>query len=252
MTDFIPLPPPTIPNPPAQNTPRWKKKRYIIPTAVVGSLIAISAVAPAADEESGTGSAVAAAVEVESTSEAVMPDVVGMNLQDAQDKIQEAGVFYSRSEDATGEGRRQIMDRNWVVVGQNIEPGASFGEGDAVLSVVKEGEEVSAAAPEATAAPTTTEVKAPTTTVAPKPASSTPARVPAPTTTLAPSTTVGPRPAALGNAVTITKVVDGDTVDISTGERVRILGYDTPERGECGTPMRRMRCRSSSWAATSR
>lgn len=31
-----------------------------------------------------------------------MPDVVGMDLQLAQDTIQEAGPFYSRSEDATG------------------------------------------------------------------------------------------------------------------------------------------------------
>jgi hypothetical protein len=29
-------------------------------------------------------------------------------------------------------------------------------------------------------------------------------------------------------------VVDGDTVDLSTGERVRIIGIDTPERGACG------------------
>ncbi len=34
--------------------------------------------------------------------------------------------------------------------------------------------------------------------------------------------------------VTITNVVDGDTVDLSTGERVRIIGIDTPEHGQCG------------------
>jgi hypothetical protein len=67
-----------------------------------------------------------------------MPDVVCMNLQDAQDLIQEVtGVFFSRSRDATGEERRQIRDRNWIVVSQEPEPGASIGEGDAVLSVVK-------------------------------------------------------------------------------------------------------------------
>jgi hypothetical protein len=32
----------------------------------------------------------------------------------------------------------------------------------------------------------------------------------------------------------VTDVVDGDTLDISTGERVRIIGIDTPERGDCG------------------
>jgi hypothetical protein len=40
-----------------------------------------------------------------STDEKVpMPDVVCHNLQDALDEIQEAGVFFSRSEDATGRG----------------------------------------------------------------------------------------------------------------------------------------------------
>jgi len=34
-----------------------------------------------------------------------------MNLQDAQDLIQEQGVFYSRRQDATGRGRMQVMDR---------------------------------------------------------------------------------------------------------------------------------------------
>ena len=34
--------------------------------------------------------------------------------------------------------------------------------------------------------------------------------------------------------VTVTDVVDGDTVDLSTGARVRIIGIDTPEVGTCG------------------
>ncbi|MFW0783611.1 PASTA domain-containing protein [Gordonia sp. CPCC 206044] len=73
-------------------------------------------------------------------SSAIMPDVVCLNLQDAQNKIQDAGVFFSRSADATGQGRSQILDRNWVVVAQTPQPGTPFGEGDAVLSAVKIGE----------------------------------------------------------------------------------------------------------------
>lgn len=69
-----------------------------------------------------------------------MPDVVCMNLQAAQNKIQEAGVFLSRSEDATGKGRQQIWDRNWIVVAQRPAAGAPIGEGDAVLAAVKYGE----------------------------------------------------------------------------------------------------------------
>lgn len=67
----------------------------------------------------------------------LMPDVVCMNLQVAQDTIQEAGVFFSRSEDATGQERLQVLDSNWVVVAQTPAPGSAIGEGDAVLSVVK-------------------------------------------------------------------------------------------------------------------
>lgn len=71
------------------------------------------------------------------TVEAVMPDVVCMNLQDAQNTIQEAGVFFSRSTDATGAGRAQVLDRNWIVVSQDPAAGQPISEGDADLSVVK-------------------------------------------------------------------------------------------------------------------
>lgn len=70
-----------------------------------------------------------------------MPEVVCMNLQAAQDYIQTFGVFYSRSKDATGQGRMQIIDSNWQVVAQSPDPGTPFGEGDAVLYVVKAGEQ---------------------------------------------------------------------------------------------------------------
>ena len=69
-----------------------------------------------------------------------MPAVVCMNLQAAQDLIQEQGVFFSRSHDATGQGRRQISDRNWVVVEQSPAPGTPISEGDADLGAVKIGE----------------------------------------------------------------------------------------------------------------
>lgn len=71
-------------------------------------------------------------------SRALMPDVVCMNLQVAQDFIQsETGVFLSLSEDATGAGRSQIIDSNWIVVAQRPDVGTPIGEGDAVLSAVK-------------------------------------------------------------------------------------------------------------------
>ncbi|WP_238071644.1 PASTA domain-containing protein [Rhodococcus zopfii] len=71
---------------------------------------------------------------------AVIPNVVCMNLQDAQDTIQAAGVFYSKSVDATGAGRAQVWDRNWIVVEQTPAAGVDIDEGDVILSVVKEDE----------------------------------------------------------------------------------------------------------------
>jgi len=70
----------------------------------------------------------------------LMPNVVCMNLQAAQDEIQKYGVFFSRSSDATGMSRSQLIDRNWVVIKQTPLPGQPVTELEAVLSVVKIGE----------------------------------------------------------------------------------------------------------------
>ena len=141
----------------------WKKKRFFIPIGVVCTLMTVAAVSPSSDEQpevstSATEVEIAAPIVTEAPVEvevpvveapaataapdpvaepattpapvedpvaedALMPNVVGMNLQDAQDLIQEHGVFLSLSEDATGQDRNQFIDSNWVVVGQNIEPG---------------------------------------------------------------------------------------------------------------------------------
>jgi len=59
----------------------------------------------------------------------------------------------------------------------------------------------------------------------------------APTTSEAATTTADPtttQPQYEGERVSVARVIDGDTVELATGETVRLLGYDTPERGECG------------------
>ncbi|MFF0267211.1 PASTA domain-containing protein [Kribbella sp. NPDC004536] len=48
----------------------------------------------------------------------VVPNVVGLNHQLAQDTMQAAGFYYLTEVDATGQGRLLINDRNWVVVSQ--------------------------------------------------------------------------------------------------------------------------------------
>ncbi len=91
-------------------------------------------------DEFSTGHDPVAAEVTPAAAPAVMPNVVCMNLQDAQDTIQSAGVFFSRSADATGAGQRQLVDSNWIVVDQTPSAGSPFGEIEAVLSAVKIGE----------------------------------------------------------------------------------------------------------------
>jgi len=126
---------------------RTGKKTWIVGAGMIVALLIIGLVVSGRNANPTTsGAGVNAAPTANTPSAApqagasVMPSVVCMNLQDAQNKIQDAGVFYSRSKDATGKGRHQILDRNWVVVEQSPAAGTPFGEGDAVLSVVKKGE----------------------------------------------------------------------------------------------------------------
>ena len=85
--------------------------------------------------------------------------------------------------------------------------------------------------------PTTTTEKVTTTTARPTTTSARPTTTTArPTTTTARPTTTTAPPITTTTAppITVTGVVDGDTVDLSTGERVRIIGIDTPEADQCG------------------
>jgi endonuclease YncB( thermonuclease family) len=51
--------------------------------------------------------------------------------------------------------------------------------------------------------------------------------------------------AATAPVPTVTSIVDGDTVDLNDGRRVRLLGIDTPEQGECGFEQARDFARST-------
>lgn len=71
----------------------------------------------------------------------VMPDVVGMNLQEAQDLIQSTSgnpFFYTSSVDATGDDRMQLIDSNWYVCAQNVAAGTTVDDDtDITFTVVK-------------------------------------------------------------------------------------------------------------------
>lgn len=61
-----------------------------------------------------------------------MPDVVGSNLQDAQNGIQDLTEFaipVTTSHDSTGAGRQQVRDRNWKVCSQSVPPGTTITKG---------------------------------------------------------------------------------------------------------------------------
>ncbi|WP_434444303.1 PASTA domain-containing protein [Lentzea sp. E54] len=52
-----------------------------------------------------------------------VPNVVGLIHQTAQDTMQKAGLFHLTEEDAGGQGRLLINDRNWKTTGQSIAAG---------------------------------------------------------------------------------------------------------------------------------
>jgi hypothetical protein len=75
------------------------------------------------------------------TTRGTVPNAVCQDLQTAQDILQAAGFYNLSSEDATGKGRAQVIDRNWVVVRQSVRPGSRPAPGtQIVLSAVKFGE----------------------------------------------------------------------------------------------------------------
>jgi hypothetical protein len=73
-----------------------------------------------------------------------MPNLIGTDLQGAQDAIQSSSngaVFFSSSTDLTGQGRMQIDDRNWTVCTSTPAPGASFTTATEIdFGVVKDSE----------------------------------------------------------------------------------------------------------------
>lgn len=46
--------------------------------------------------------------------------------------------------------------------------------------------------------------------------------------------TRAPGPGTASSPIVVTRVIDGDTVDVTGGDRVRLIGIDSPEKGQCG------------------
>jgi PASTA domain len=78
---------------------------------------------------------------VGTTTQGVVPAVVCRDLQTAQDTLQAAGFYNLGSQDGTGQGRTQLIDRNWIVIAQSVQPGSRPDpETRIVLTAVKYGE----------------------------------------------------------------------------------------------------------------
>jgi hypothetical protein len=84
---------------------------------------ALTACSPSATEPppAPTGTSPAPASPVVAT----VPNVVGMNHQAAQDLLQTAGFYVLLEQDATGQGRPLLVDRNWEVVSQSVPAGTT-------------------------------------------------------------------------------------------------------------------------------
>ena len=57
-----------------------------------------------------------------------VPNVVGKDLQLAQDTMQAAGLYNLTSHDSTGRARLQVLDRNWLVTDQTPAAGSHVSE----------------------------------------------------------------------------------------------------------------------------
>jgi len=70
-----------------------------------------------------------------------VPDVEGMDHQLAQDTMQAAGLYNLDEEDATGEGRMLLFDRNWTVVKQDPPAGTMVNADERILLRSKKDDE---------------------------------------------------------------------------------------------------------------
>ena len=71
---------------------------------------------------------------------ATLPDLVGQDLQAAQDEAQAAGFYVLDDQDAGGQDRLQVFDRNWTVCRQTPGPGTHPTDTPVILYAVKDDE----------------------------------------------------------------------------------------------------------------
>jgi PASTA domain-containing protein len=85
---------------------------------VVAVVVACGVTSAGALHPGGTSTPIASAAATKR-----VPNVVGMNHQAAQDRLQARGFHNLRERDCTGRGRLLILDRNWRVERQSPKAG---------------------------------------------------------------------------------------------------------------------------------
>jgi hypothetical protein len=69
------------------------------------------------------------------------PNAVGKDHQLAQDTMQAAGLYMLQEEDASGQGRMLILDRNWTTVRQRPKAGKCVSEDTEIMLYAVKDEE---------------------------------------------------------------------------------------------------------------
>lgn len=97
-------------------------------TVVVTVLVALAACGAPSPRATGGSAAVTTGDPTAPTSWA-MPDLVGLDLQTAQDTVQQLSgyaIAVTTAKDATGRNRDQVFDRDWRVCSQSVAPKAEI------------------------------------------------------------------------------------------------------------------------------
>ena len=111
-----------------------------VPTVTVSTTLAPSPVPTVTVTETVTPAASPSATKPAPTSKPTkikVPNGVGLDYQEAQDLWRAAGLVVLPGTDATGANRIPILDRNWVVLEQDLKPGTTVDDGSSITATIK-------------------------------------------------------------------------------------------------------------------
>jgi hypothetical protein len=123
---------------------RWRddaeSAAHGVGSATSGATAGTGAGASESPRASGTPRATKQPAKQPSVAENVVPDLVGVDLQQAWDGARAAGYRFVTLHDASGRGRRQFLYSSWKVCDQKPAPGPSAKELPVELGVVRHDE----------------------------------------------------------------------------------------------------------------